>query len=241
MIRDRDRIYGTIVTRRLRAMGIRDKPIAPASPWQNGSAERLKEATGRATSANARAMTFRSTPPRGGRPRAVRHRRSPVRSFDPRPRAGGDLADASHAQLATQFRSTPPCGGRPRRRSMSVRRRVFRSTPPRGGRPSSTAMPPGDRAFRSTPPCGGRRLRRHASPRVHASFDPRPRARGRRLTPRDRWPSAGFDPRPRARGRLRRRTGGERIRRCFDPRPRARGRPRAAGHRQHDQFRSTPP
>jgi hypothetical protein len=33
MIRDRDRIYGTIVTRRLRAMGIRDKPIAPASPW----------------------------------------------------------------------------------------------------------------------------------------------------------------------------------------------------------------
>jgi len=41
MIRDRDRIYGAIVTRRLRAMGIRDKPIAPASPWQNGFAERL--------------------------------------------------------------------------------------------------------------------------------------------------------------------------------------------------------
>ncbi|MGY8679382.1 integrase core domain-containing protein, partial [Bradyrhizobium sp. UFLA05-153] len=28
-------------TRRLRAMGIRDKPIAPASPWQNGFVERL--------------------------------------------------------------------------------------------------------------------------------------------------------------------------------------------------------
>ena len=41
MIRDRDRIYGAIVTRRLRAMGIRDKPIAPASPWQNAFAERL--------------------------------------------------------------------------------------------------------------------------------------------------------------------------------------------------------
>ena len=41
LIRDRDRIYGTIVTRRLRAMGIRDKPTAPASPWQNGFAERL--------------------------------------------------------------------------------------------------------------------------------------------------------------------------------------------------------
>ena len=32
LIRDRDRIYGSVVTRRLRAMGIRDKPTAPASP-----------------------------------------------------------------------------------------------------------------------------------------------------------------------------------------------------------------
>jgi transposase InsO family protein len=41
MIRERDRIYGAVVTRRLRAMGIRDKPTAPASSWQNGFAERL--------------------------------------------------------------------------------------------------------------------------------------------------------------------------------------------------------
>ena len=41
LIRDRDRIYGTVVTRRMRAMGIRDKPTAPASSWQNGYAERL--------------------------------------------------------------------------------------------------------------------------------------------------------------------------------------------------------
>src|ERR1700720_1006172 len=41
MIRDRDRIYGAIVTRRLRVMGIRDRPIKPDSPWQNGFAERL--------------------------------------------------------------------------------------------------------------------------------------------------------------------------------------------------------
>jgi transposase InsO family protein len=41
MIRDRDRIYGSVVTRRLRAMGIRDRPITPASPWQNAFAERL--------------------------------------------------------------------------------------------------------------------------------------------------------------------------------------------------------
>jgi transposase InsO family protein len=43
MIRDRDRVYGTVVVHRLRAMGIRVKPIAPASPWQNGFAERLIE------------------------------------------------------------------------------------------------------------------------------------------------------------------------------------------------------
>jgi transposase InsO family protein len=41
LIRDRDRAYGAAVMRRLRAMGIRDKPIAPRSPWQNGVAERL--------------------------------------------------------------------------------------------------------------------------------------------------------------------------------------------------------
>jgi transposase InsO family protein len=41
LIRDRDQAYGAAVTRRLRAMGIRDKPIAAGSPWQNGFAERL--------------------------------------------------------------------------------------------------------------------------------------------------------------------------------------------------------
>jgi transposase InsO family protein len=41
LIRDQDGVYGAAVMCRLRAMGIRDKPIAPASPWQNGYAERL--------------------------------------------------------------------------------------------------------------------------------------------------------------------------------------------------------
>jgi transposase InsO family protein len=41
LIRDRDWVYGAAAMRRLRAMGIRDKPIAPGSPWQNGFAERL--------------------------------------------------------------------------------------------------------------------------------------------------------------------------------------------------------
>jgi transposase InsO family protein len=41
LIRDQDTIYGAAVTRRLRVVGIRDKPIAAGTPWQNGYAERL--------------------------------------------------------------------------------------------------------------------------------------------------------------------------------------------------------
>ena len=41
IVRDRDAVYGDIFVRRLRAMGIRDRPTAARSPWQNGYAERL--------------------------------------------------------------------------------------------------------------------------------------------------------------------------------------------------------
>src|SRR3954470_24352283 len=41
LIRDGDGSYVSVVTRRWRAMGIRKNPTAPASPWQNGFAERL--------------------------------------------------------------------------------------------------------------------------------------------------------------------------------------------------------
>src|SRR5215204_5287329 len=41
LIRDRDACYGNVFIRRLRSLGIRDHPISPHSPWQNGYAERL--------------------------------------------------------------------------------------------------------------------------------------------------------------------------------------------------------
>jgi transposase InsO family protein len=41
LIRDRDGAFGPAYTRRIRAMGIRDHPTAPRSPWQNGYVERL--------------------------------------------------------------------------------------------------------------------------------------------------------------------------------------------------------
>jgi len=41
IVRDRDSAYGEVFLRRLRAMGIRDRPTASRSPWRNGYAEPL--------------------------------------------------------------------------------------------------------------------------------------------------------------------------------------------------------
>src|SRR6202142_4481813 len=41
LVRDRDAVYGEVVKRRLRGLGIRDRPTAPRSPRQNGHVERL--------------------------------------------------------------------------------------------------------------------------------------------------------------------------------------------------------
>jgi transposase InsO family protein len=41
LTRDRDGAYGPAYLRRVHAMGIRDHPTAPRSPWQNGHVERL--------------------------------------------------------------------------------------------------------------------------------------------------------------------------------------------------------
>jgi transposase InsO family protein len=41
LIRDREGAYGEIFLRRVRSIGIRDRPTSPRSPWQNGCAERL--------------------------------------------------------------------------------------------------------------------------------------------------------------------------------------------------------
>src|SRR5438874_1676219 len=41
LVRDNDRAYGNAFRSRVRAMGIRDRPISPGSPWQNPYVERL--------------------------------------------------------------------------------------------------------------------------------------------------------------------------------------------------------
>ena len=41
LVRDNDGAYGQAFRSRVRAMGIRDRPISPRSPWQNPYVERL--------------------------------------------------------------------------------------------------------------------------------------------------------------------------------------------------------
>jgi transposase InsO family protein len=41
LVRDNDGAYGHVFSRRVMSMGIRDRPISPRSPWQNGHVERL--------------------------------------------------------------------------------------------------------------------------------------------------------------------------------------------------------
>ena len=41
LVRDRDAVYGHVVRQHLRVLGIRDRPTAPRSPWQNAQVERL--------------------------------------------------------------------------------------------------------------------------------------------------------------------------------------------------------
>src|SRR5262245_61684117 len=41
LVRDNCRRYGQAFTKRVRAMGIRDRPISPRSPWQNAYVERV--------------------------------------------------------------------------------------------------------------------------------------------------------------------------------------------------------
>ena len=41
LVRDNDGLYGANFRKALRALGLRDRPTQPHSPWQNGHVERL--------------------------------------------------------------------------------------------------------------------------------------------------------------------------------------------------------
>ena len=78
---------------------------------------------------------FQSTRPRGARPIPPSSAVRGVR-FNPRARAGRDMADRDRALDMLQFQSTRPRGARPTMTSISSARSLFQSTRPRGARPT---------------------------------------------------------------------------------------------------------
>src|SRR5437763_1406956 len=92
---------------------------------------------GRRTNATdvSKFCTFQSTPPRGGRlsPLSLR---SMGHSFNPRPRAGGDVALAiEHPGQVVSIHAPARGATAPPPTTRAARRGLFQSTPPRGGRP----------------------------------------------------------------------------------------------------------
>ena len=202
---------------------------------------------------------FRSAPPRGKRQRAD-DRPERCHRFDPRPRAGSDIA-----QIMGQFEEdvsirapareatrpgTPPTAPRP-----------FRSAPPRGKRPGETpaaratsGFDPRPRAgsdalvirqivipcpFRSAPPRGKRRAA--VTERGHCALFRSAPPRGKRLQPgRSPQERGSFRSAP-PRGKRHQRSRGLCELACFDPRPRA-GSDKILAHLlDGQQFRSAPP
>ena len=98
--------------------------------------------------------------------------------FNPRPRAAGDRPEVAVAARPRKFQSTPACGGRPLlRRSahaggrVSIHARARRATEPSGPRFA-------DSQFQSTPARGGRPAAEVGQRRAASGFNPRPRAAG---------------------------------------------------------------
>ena len=78
-------------------------------------------------------------------------------SFNPRPRAAGDIRLSSRSTFARVFQSTPACGGRPTRKRLHTRKRLrFNPRPRAAGDLLRGASPPQPMRFQSTPACGGR-------------------------------------------------------------------------------------
>ena len=168
--------------------------------------------------------------------------RDGITSFNPRPRAAGDvpipfISGRHHkfqstpprggrllltlrAVLNGQFQSTPPRGGRQVLLAVGALFRKFQSTPPRGGRPSVIDNLCVVSPFQSTPPRGGRQPRQNAifteEVSIHAP------ARGATVQRVLRAPIFRFQSTPPRGGRLRD-APIPKPQRCFNPRPRAGG------------------
>ena len=150
----------------------------------------------------ARSQRFQSTPPREGATQRSCRIDVDLRSFNPRPRAGGDAAHRLHRRVCRLFQSTPPRGGRLDVRcdmtagysSFNPRPRaggdaiaglqticvddVSIHAPARGATYARRAARLHRLRFQSTPPRGGRHADAVSIARQATGFNPRPRAGG---------------------------------------------------------------
>ena len=106
--------------------------------------------------------------------------------FNPRPHAGGDLAEVRAMYNRAKFQSTPPRGGRPFRSSCGQSYWSFNPRPHAGGDKICLQNTLNQREFQSTPPRGGRRFFLPIS-RVNISFQSTPPRGGRLAQPCQYW------------------------------------------------------
>ena len=119
---------------------------------------------------------FQSTPPRGGRPSRAR-RSATERSFNPRPRAGGDARLEGCREPHVEVSIHAPARGATHPRHLhAVEELVSIHAPARGATIQSAPIRNGEK-FQSTPPRGGRPTDASRSG-ARCCFNPRPRAGG---------------------------------------------------------------
>ena len=144
------------------------------------------------------------------------------KSFNPRPRMGGDCFRRLTIWYVNVFQSTPPHGGRHWMLEHDVDGALFQSTPPHGGRQDFLRQIKAEFEFQSTPPHGGRHISFYFASfsslvSIHApawgativakvtlslidGFNPRPRMGGDYLLARGESCQNRFNPRPRMGG-----------------------------------------
>ena len=103
----RDTVYGQVVTRRLKSMGIRDWPTVPRSPRQNGCVERLMGSIRRECFDHL--VVFGSPPPHRRKLRRLLQRApdTPV-AEQRRPNSSTDAPDRADRSSAHARWPTPP-------------------------------------------------------------------------------------------------------------------------------------
>ncbi len=121
-------------------------------------------------------ILFQSTPPRGGRRSPAAMSLWTKRSFNPRPRAGGDAFARSLPSGTCGFNPRPRAGGDMHHDAQHHPRSVSIHAPARGAT-KVLSLFQFSKGFQSTPPRGGRRWKRWPAS-DSASFNPRPRAGG---------------------------------------------------------------